>query len=150
MRLSSFRFVVDGLSMAPLLADGDALLVVHLHYQFIDPSQGDVVVLNAPTGHGNQRYVKRIVGLPGDTVVLREGQLYINNVVQHEPYLSVVCSHANCANSIWVLGQDDYFVLGDNRNASRDSRAFGAITRDLIIGQAVVRYWPIQHLSWVH
>lgn len=146
------RSSIDGPSMQPTLFAGQHLLISRVNYLLGDPQRGDIAVFDPPNA-ATEMLIKRVIGIPGDTVELRrkkvtvEGQerndadLYINGVLTEEPYfINRPC--ANC-NGTWTLGPDEYFMMGDNRNQSNDSRAFGVITRDRIVGKAIWRHWPL-------
>jgi len=143
--LMSMRFVVEGRSMSPTLEDGQFLLISRMDYWFNEPLRGDIAVFHL----NDTDLIKRIIGLPYETVEFRQGQVYINGAMLDEPYLPETCSIRHCPDSFWQLGADEYFVLGDNRNHSRDSRFFGAITRQNVIGKAILRYWPPQDYAWI-
>lgn len=147
--VTTFRVMVDGRSMETTLTTGQFLLVSRLHYQFSTPQRGDIIVfqLASVSEYGT---IKRIIGLPRDTIEFREGWVYINGVLLAEPYLAEPCLPTICPNSIWQMGADEYFVMGDNRNQSRDSRSFGAIPADAINGKAIIRYWPLTEVNWLH
>jgi signal peptidase I len=135
--------------MEPTFRNGQLLIINRLSYLQSEPERGQIVVFSIPT-HPNRDYIKRIVGLPGEIVELRNGLIYINGQRLDEPYVIDPCSHIHCPNSIWQIGKDEYFVMGDNRNNSRDSRTFGSISRSTLIGEAVVRYWPLSDINWLH
>jgi signal peptidase I len=143
VNLATVRFFIDGPSMQPNFFAGQFLIVSRTHYLFGEPQRGDVVVFNAP---GNRLedppLIKRLIGLPGETVEFRSGSVYINGTLLDEPYLREPCAQTRCADGVVTLGADEFFLMGDNRNNSRDSRVFGAVGRERIIGQAVFRYWP--------
>ena len=141
-------FVVEGHSMTPTLHNGQWVFVDRLAYQHRSPQRADLVVFRAPDD-ATQQYLKRIIGLPGDTVELRDRQLYINGVLVNEPYLHDVCQH-RCPDSLWQVEPDAYFVMGDNRDHSRDSRAFGTIPRTAVLGQAILRYHPLVNFAWIN
>ena len=141
---------VAGHSMAPALSDGDFLLTNRLDYRFQAPQRGDVVIFRDPYDH-TQQFVKRIVGLPGDDLLIRGGYLYVNGVLLQEPYVVnpwIVTTNWP-AFSIGSDGEtvpaDNYFVLGDNRDHSGDSRLFGYITRRQILGRAIATILPLDH-----
>jgi signal peptidase I len=92
--------------------------------------------------------IKRVIGLPGETVELREGRIYINGSKIEEPYITSFCE-TGCGDKSWTLKSDEYFVLGDNRNNSMDSHSFGPINRHLIVGQAWIRYWPLKDAGMI-
>ncbi len=140
------RYIVEGHSMEPSFFDHERIVVSRLHYILGDPQRGDVVVLDLD----NQiDLLKRIVALPGETVTMDEGQIYINGVALDEPYVAELCQTYSCQDRQWVLGDDEYFVLGDNRNHSRDSHDFGPIKRSQIIGKVLMKYWPPSDWSWI-
>lgn len=140
--LASVRFYIEGPSMQPNFWEGQYLVVSRVNYMFGNPERGDVVVFDPPGDAGPEPLlIKRLVGLPGETIELRSGTLYIDGVPYTEPYIKEPCT-ARCEGS-WTLGANEFFFMGDNRNNSRDSRVFGVVTRDRIIGEVVLRYFPI-------
>lgn len=137
------RTQVSGPSMIPALEDKDNLIVDKLSYRFRDPSRFDIVVF--PYYYEKETYyIKRIIGLPGETVQLDNGSIYINGEVLEETYGKEATQDSGIAENPIVLGDDEYFVMGDNRNESKDSRdpSVGNIKRADIIGRAWVRIWP--------
>lgn len=140
------RTEVDGSSMEPTLTNGDNLIVDKLSYRFRDPQRFDIIVF--PYKHKEKTYyIKRIIGLPGETVQIDEqGDIYINGEILSESYGREIIKAENIglAAEPIVLGEDEYFVMGDNRNNSTDSRfpQVGNIKRGDIIGRAWVRIWP--------
>ena len=149
VNLASARFVVDGPSMQPNFATGQFVIVSRINYLLNDPQRGDVVVFNYP-GDPTQDYIKRVIGLPGDTVEIRDTHVYVNNVELDEPYINEPCTVNTCRNNTWHLGADQFFMMGDNRNHSSDSRFFGPVERHFIVGKALVRYWPPQDWGIIH
>ena len=143
LNLSTARFVVEGSSMEPNFHSDEFVIVSRLAYIIGDPERGDVIVFHFDEER-KRDFIKRIVGLPGETVEMREGRVYINGVLLDEPYIEDHCRPTLCSDEIWQLGEDDFFVLGDNRNSSQDSHDFGPIDREQIIGRAWVRYWPVE------
>lgn len=141
VNLASARFVVEGDSMQPNFHTGQFLIVSRAHYLLGEPARGDVVVFHYPLDPRSD-FVKRVIGLPGETVTLRGGQVYVNDQALDEPYIREACTPQNCPDTAWPVGEHQYFVMGDNRNESRDSRAFGPVDRAYLVGQAVLRYWP--------
>ncbi len=139
------RTVVDGRSMNPNLNDGDNLIVEKLSYRFRDPQRFDIIVF-PPQGAPKEHYIKRIIGLPGETVQIDyEGNIYINGEILEEDYgLETIQNPGRAAEPV-TLGEDEYFVLGDNRNNSTDSRTekVGNVKRSTITGRAWVRIWPL-------
>jgi signal peptidase I len=140
------RYIVEGHSMEPNFHDHERIVVYRLHYVIGDPQRGDVVVLDLDN---TVDLLKRIVALPGETVTMQEGQLYIDGVALDEPYVADLCQTYTCRDREWVLGNDEYFVLGDNRNHSHDSHDFGPIHRDQIIGKVLMKYWPPTDWSFI-
>ncbi len=147
-----FRFAVqnyrvDGHSMVPTLQDQQYILVDKAAYLFHPPERGDVIVFAYPVDP-SQDYVKRIIGIPGDRVeVTQDGFVYVNGVEIHEPYISEPTNPY--APTDLVLKADQYFVLGDNRGDSSDSRAWGPVPRQNIIGKASLVYWPLNALHLI-
>lgn len=144
VRYVAQRTYVNGSSMNDTLQDGDNLLVDKLSYRFTDPDRFDIIVF--PFQYGEDTYyIKRVIGLPGETVQIINGMVYINGELLEESYGKEVMKSAGIAVNPIVLGEDEYFVLGDNRNNSRDSRdpAVGVIQKDRIIGKAFIRIWPL-------
>ncbi|MBM3949087.1 MAG: signal peptidase I [SAR202 cluster bacterium] len=139
--LTSRHYIVRGDSMAPTLRNGDVVLVTGLRRAKAGPGRGDVVVVGeAPPGE--RRSIKRVVGMPGETVRTDEGTLYVGGVPPAEPYLGGLPAVLGVDTEQWALGPDEYLVLGDNRARSTDSRAYGPVERPRIIGRAWWRYWP--------
>lgn len=138
---TSVRFVVRGDSMAPTLSDGDYVLVSRLAYRLGPPARGDVVVVQAAWGAGPE-YLKRVVGLPGEAVRYEDGVLWVENAAVPEPYLSLPSLPIEDGPLSWRLGNDECLVFGDNRARSVDSRRYGPVTRDALVGRAYYRYWP--------
>jgi len=145
------RTEVNGESMEPTLSDGDNLIVDKISYRFNEPERFDIIVF--PFQHKQDTYyIKRIIGLPGETVEINEeGVIYINGEVLVESYGREIINpeHLGRVEYPVVLGADEYFVMGDNRNNSSDSRIpeVGNIKRDQIIGRAWVRIWPLDEME---
>ncbi len=138
------RTRVDGRSMMNTLHDGDNLIVEKLSYRFSDPKRFDIIVF-PPTGK-KEYYIKRIIGLPGETVQIDEnGNIYINGELLEENYGAETIQNPGRAVNPITLGDDEYFVMGDNRNNSKDSRSeeVGNVKRSQIIGRAWLRIWPL-------
>lgn len=145
------RTIVSGSSMTNTLYDGDNLIVDKLTYHFRQPERFEVIVFPF---HGNKKdhYIKRIIGLPGETVRIdRDGNIYINGTVLEENFGREVIISPGRAEEEIQLAQDEYFVLGDNRNDSSDSRDFmvGNIKKDEIIGRAWLRIYPFDSIGFV-
>lgn len=142
------RTKVDGSSMEPSLTDGDNLIVEKISYRFHDPERYDIIVF--PYQHAeNVFYIKRIIGLPGETVQIIDGYVYINGDLLGEQYGAEVMLDSGIAEEPIALGEDEYFVLGDNRNHSADSRdsSVGVLTRDQLVGRAWVRIFPFDKIG---
>ena len=138
------RTRVDGRSMMNTLHDRDNLIVEKLSYRFSDPKRFDIIVF-PPTGK-KEYYIKRIIGLPGETVQIDEnGNIYINGELLEENYGAETIQNPGRAAKPITLGDDEYFVMGDNRNNSKDSRSeeVGNVKRSQIIGRAWLRIWPL-------
>jgi signal peptidase I len=143
-------FIVNGSSMDPTFGNGQYLIVDELTYRLDAPKRGDVIVFNFPDDT-KKFFIKRIIGLPGETVAIANGAVRITNT-EHpegfaldEPY--VTTEHASTDTMTVTLNEHDYFVMGDNRNASFDSRAWGPLEEDLIVGRAFLRLFPLQTIS---
>ena len=138
------RTQVSGGSMETTLSDGDHLIVDKISYRFDDPERFDIIVF--PFQYDKETYyIKRIIGLPGETVQIDEsGNIYIDGEVLEEDYGREVIQNPGRASEPILLGEDEYFVMGDNRNNSSDSRdpQVGSIHRKDIIGRAFIRIWP--------
>lgn len=144
VNLATVRFFIEGPSMQPSFYAGQYLIVSRAHYLLSEPQRGDIVVFDRPDDDqlpNDPLLIKRLIGLPGETVSIRDGQTFIDDVPLDEPYILEPCRTSTCTNSSWTLKENEYFFMGDNRNNSSDSRAFGAVTKDRIIGEAVIRYW---------
>lgn len=142
------RTEVSGESMAPALHSGDNLIVDKLSYRFTDPERYDIIVFPYQYEEGKY-YIKRIIGMPGETVYIEDGAIYINGELLEEDYGLEVMESAGIASDEIVLGDNEYFVLGDNRNNSSDSRdpSVGVIDGDDIVGKAFVRIWPLSEIG---
>ena len=145
------RTQVIGSSMEPMLSDGDNLIVDKISYRFQDPQRFDIIVFPFQYEE-NTYYIKRIIGLPGETIYIDEnGQIFINDILLKESYGKEVILDSGRAYEPITLGADEYFVMGDNRNNSSDSRdpAVGNIHRDELIGKAWVRIWPLNKIGMI-
>ncbi len=144
------RTVVSGESMYPTLLDGDNLIIDKISYRFFNPDRFDIIVFPFQYQEGTY-YIKRVIGLPGETVQILDGAIYINGRLLRESYGSEEIRNPGTASSEITLGADEYFVLGDNRNNSSDSRepSVGMIARDKIIGKALLRIWPLSEFGLV-
>lgn len=147
------HFVVEGESMYSTLDTGDRVFVNKLSYRLHDPNRGDVVVLHQITGAAERDLIKRVIGLPGETVEMRNCTVLIDGRVLNEPYLDPeVVTPTNCGGDFAFAGaipDDHVFVMGDNRGGSQDSRAIGPIAEDDLVGRAFVVFWPRDHWQWL-
>ncbi len=127
--------------MAPLLSDQERIFINKFVYRFEPIERGDVVVFWYPLDR-SKSFIKRVIGLPGDTIEIRSGHLYLNDKELQEPYVpaSYLDGSSYAARKIPA---DEYFVMGDHRDSSNDSRMFGTVPRDYIYGKAVFAYWPV-------
>ena len=139
-------YKVRGESMRPTLHPGDRLLVDPQTYAGTVPRRGDIVVIQGQAKTGD-RHLKRVVGLPGEAVTISEGMLFIDDEHLVEPYLKGLPASMGLKNQSWSLGEGEYFALGDNRAHSTDSREYGPIKRELLLGKAWFRVWPISRLG---
>lgn len=145
------RIKVDGFSMEPTMHSGEFVIVSRVAYDlnlevgdFVDlrhtitsPERGDIVVFNPPN-NPSEEYIKRVIGLPGDEVVVSDGQVKINGVALEEPYINAAPAYSGS----WTVPADAVFVLGDNRNNSSDSHNWNSVPMESVIGKAVFIYWP--------
>lgn len=146
IRLAVQNFNVDGHSMEPSLHDTELILVDKWSYLFHAPTHGDVIVFIAPPDP-SQDYVKRIVAVPGDTITIRNTTVIVDGVTLKETYVDPAFQgnpYSDKTISNLVVPSNDYFVLGDNRNGSSDSRSWGFVPAKNIIGRAALVYWPLQ------
>jgi signal peptidase I len=143
-------FYIPSRSMEPTLRIGDRVLVNKLSYKVHDINRGDIVVFERPKDEppdAIKDLIKRVIGLPGETVSTQNGQVYIDGRPLDEPYLPAGTVTDNLPPT--KVPEDEVFVMGDNRGDSRDSRYFGPIDEGLIVGRAFVRIWPVTHLGFL-
>lgn len=140
-------FIVSGSSMVPNFSNGDYLIIDEFSYHFISPRRGEVVILKLV----NEPYfIKRVIGLPGETVDIKDGRVFIHNnqypegFLLDESYLKNVPTYPDMKE---ILAGDEYFVLGDNRIPSADSRIWGPAKRNNIIGRTFIRLWPVKAIG---
>ncbi|HEX2118808.1 MAG TPA: signal peptidase I [Acidimicrobiales bacterium] len=140
-------FYIPSLSMAPTLKVNDRVLVNKLSYDLHEINRGDIVVFESPPNEGSQTkdLIKRVIALPGETVEAHDGHIYIDGSELEEPYLGPDVTTQPFEKT--TIPPDHYWVMGDNRPNSRDSRFYGAISESLVIGRAFVRVWPVTNLS---
>ena len=144
------RTSVVGQSMSPTLVSGDEILVNRFVYKVTDPKRGDIIVFLPNGNEKSHYYVKRVIGVPGDTVLIQNGAVYINGEVYKEEIEAAAIEEAGLASEEITLDSDEYFVLGDNRNNSEDSRYanIGNIKKDYIIGKAWFRVAPFSSFGF--
>jgi len=133
----SARVRVDGFSMNPTLQNGEYVLVSRMSYKLDIPQRGDIIVFSFPVDQ-NQDLIKRVIGLPGETVSIRQNNVLINGLPLEEPYIA----QAPLYSGEWTVAEGQLFVLGDNRNDSKDSHQWGLLPMENVIGKALVIYWP--------
>jgi signal peptidase I len=136
---------VEGTSMAPLLSDQERIFINKFVYRFEPIERGDVVVFWYPLDR-SKSFIKRVIALPGETVELRAGRLYVSGKEWIEPY--VPANYLDGASyPPLTVPTDSFFVMGDHRDSSNDSRVFGPVARQFIYGKAVFAYWPVDHFG---
>lgn len=144
-------FLVSGESMAPNFSDGDYLLVDELTYYFRTPGRGEVAVFRYPNGNRSTYFIKRIIGLPGETVKIEGGRIYIFNQDNPQGFLLeedyLLPRSVTTGNAEFKIDGENYFVLGDNRSYSFDSRSWGLLSGKEIVGLARIRLWPLTNMK---
>jgi signal peptidase I len=159
VRLVVLNFRVDGESMLPNLDDGQMLLVNRNAYEFVEingdrfypfdpPERGDVVVFNPPT-NSDKPYIKRIIGLPGEEVTFADGRVYVDGELLDEDYIDDRTRCGPRDQCDVIVPEDSIFVLGDHRSNSSDSRVFGPVPVDNVVGKAWLSYWPANDIGFV-
>ncbi|HSF83272.1 MAG TPA: signal peptidase I [Anaerolineales bacterium] len=138
------RIRVDGFSMEPTMNNGEFVLVNRLAYKLGAPELGDVIVFHFPVDP-EQEYIKRVIGLPGDQVVVANNQVTVNDAILNEPYIAAPPNYQGS----WIVPEEHLFVLGDNRNNSSDSHSWGPVPMTNVVGKAVFVYWPFSDLGLV-
>jgi signal peptidase I len=138
---------VEGTSMLPVLEDQDRLFIDKLAYRVGDIHHGDVVVFQYPRDH-TKSYIKRVIATPGDALRIEHGRVYVNGARLNEPYLPARFEDDRSQPEM-VIPPGEYFVMGDHRSISSDSRDFGPVDRDLIYGKAAFVYWPMEQVGVV-
>jgi signal peptidase I len=139
---------VEGTSMLPRLEDRDRLFINKFVYHFTAIERGDVVVFRYPRDP-EKSYIKRVIALPGDTLRIDRGRVYVNGKLVREPYVPLEYRDTRSMLEI-TIPDDSYFMMGDHRSISSDSRDFGPVERSLIYGKAVFVYWPARDVGVVH
>lgn len=148
---------VKGSSMVPNFVDKEFLLTEKLSYQFGDPQRGDVIVFKAPASEPcaaeECEYIKRVIGIPGDRIMVKEGQIYLNGELLEQTFLpdGVLTDPGQFSQEgvEQIIPEDQYLCLGDNRKHSRDGREFGPIKKNLIVGKAFFKYWPVSAVGLI-
>ncbi len=130
------RFRIEGFSMLPTLKEGEMVIINKLSYYLGDPQRGDVIVLHFPNDRSRD-FIKRIMAVPGDHIEVSDGDVVINGTTLDEPYINAAPSYSGS----WIVPENEYFVLGDNRNNSSDSHNWSFLPRDDIVGKAWFIYW---------
>jgi signal peptidase I len=138
------RIRVEGSSMEPSLHDGEFVVVNRLAYRWEKPERGDIVVFRFPL-NPDRRFIKRVIGLPGDQVKIEDGGVSVNGETLEEPYIAAPPRYSG----EWAIGEEEVFVLGDNRNNSSDSQNWGMLPLNDIIGRAILVYWPVGEVGWI-
>lgn len=133
----SARVRVDGFSMRPTLEDGEFLLVDKVSYFLGEVKRGDIIVFHFPL-NPDEELIKRVIGLPGDQIVVQDSQVFVNGQMLNEPYIA----QPPLYNGDWMVADGHLFVLGDNRNNSNDSKDWGMLPAENVVGKAVLIYWP--------
>ena len=144
VNLITARIRVEGNSMEPSLHDAEFVVVNSLAYRWAEPRRGDIVVFRFPLDL-QRRFIKRIIGLPGDTIRVEAGQVYVNGQLLEEPYIAAPPRYTGQ----WEVGDQEVFVLGDNRNNSSDSQNWGMLPVEDILGKAILVYWPPSELGLI-
>jgi signal peptidase I len=139
---------VEGTSMLPRLGDQDRLFINKFVYHFAEIHRGDVVVFHYPRDP-QKSYIKRVIAVPGDELRIDDGRTYINGRLLPEPYVPRRF-HDSRSQDEMVIQADQYFVMGDHRSISSDSRDFGPVPRELIYGKAAFVYWPAEDMGIIH
>ncbi|WKZ35812.1 MAG: signal peptidase I [Anaerolineales bacterium] len=137
INLVSARVRVDGFSMRPTLEDGEFVLVNKMSYRFGEVERGDIIVFHFPL-NPSEELIKRVIGLPGDRVLVENNQVFVNGQMLNEAYIA----QAPLYSGQWTVEEGTLFVLGDNRNNSNDSKDWGFLPRENMVGKAVLIYWP--------
>jgi signal peptidase I len=142
INLVTARIRIESVSMENTLHPGNAVLVNRLAYRFGLPERGDIIVFDPPF-ESPEPYIKRVIGLPGDEISIRDGTVFVNGSALSEPYLR----EQPAARGTWMVPEESVFVMGDNRNNSSDSRNWGPVPDENIIGRAVFVYWPLDEMG---
>ncbi|MFH1583311.1 MAG: signal peptidase I [Candidatus Falkowbacteria bacterium] len=145
-------FYVKGASMEPNFYDKEYLIIDEISYRFHEPARGDIIVFKYPR-NPEEYFIKRIIALPGEKIQIKDGFAYVYNqdnpldAKLEEPYLPVGDKTYSLNEEITILSDSEYYVLGDNRNSSKDSRSFGPVDKKLITGKVLLRGWPFNRID---
>jgi signal peptidase I len=142
INLVSARVRVENISMQPTLHQGEFLLVNKMAYKNSLPRTGDIIIFHAPPEPGED-FIKRVIGAPGDRVLVQDGQVYVNGISLKEDYIANPPEY----NGQWDVPADKVFVLGDNRNSSSDSHVWGFVPLGNVVGKALLIYWPVSEAT---
>lgn len=146
INLVSSRIRVESISMQPTLYAGNFVFVNKLAFYFVEPQRGDVIVFKYPPDPTQVPYIKRVIGLPNDSIHIEGGKVYVNGLELVEPYLTEPTNRGGD----WVVPENHLFVMGDNRNSSSDSRTWGTVPMENVIGRAEIVYWPPDKWGLLH
>lgn len=144
-------FIVSGTSMDPIIKNRQYLIIEEVSYRFHKPSRGDVIVFKAPP-EPKKYYIKRIIGIPGDTVIVKDNKVTIKNAQYPEGFIldeSFLVHNSRSGNTEKVVTEGHYFVMGDNRDGSYDSRGWGLLPEENIRGRALLRLLPVNEISYL-
>ena len=142
----SARVRVEGFSMVPSLQDGEFVLVNRMAYRFGEPQRGDIIVFHHPTDQNKEDLIKRVIGLPGDTVKVEGGKVFVNGTRLKENYIAAAPAYTDEQ----TVPDGELYVLGDNRNNSSDSHAWGFVLYKDVIGKAILIYWPLKEMALIN
>lgn len=140
--------MVVGESMEPTLHQDDRLIALIIPLYFSEPDKSDIVIIDAPDDKGKE-YIKRLIGKPGDTISIENGNVFLNGKILNEDYIDSSAYTETYDKTSWTLSEDEYFVMGDNRNPGKslDSRFFGPVNRKSINGVVRLRFWPLNNFN---
>ncbi len=141
------RYGVNYTCMLPNISNGERIVLDKLHYHFSGIERGEVIVfIPPPPNNPEEKFIKRVIGLPGETIEIKNGSVYIDNTLLEEEYLLEPIDYDMAPVTV---PDNEYFVLGDNRNLSNDSHRWGTLPRENITGKAWLVYWPLNHLRLI-
>jgi signal peptidase I len=146
IRFAAQSFRVDGESMEPGLHTDEFVMVDKVTYLFHAPERGDIIVFHYPLDTSRD-FIKRVIGVPGDVVSTTSTNIIVDGQTLHEPYIRVAF---NFESNTWKLGPNQFFVMGDNRDNSLDSRSWGLLAKSYIVGKVVAVYWPVTNWEFIN